>query len=171
MIFDTKKWSPAAQLFAVIGAIALFSFLMGILVLPRYFEYIASTEQQYAIGNLKSICIAELKYYQKNKHYTESFDELGFIPDGIYTYYLGHSVRQCCDGKIFPLPKSVTIFANATGFTAAAVTNLDEDMDLDVWTVDEKGVVTNVFNDFNKPALKDYPGELRQIFFKKSGGK
>ena len=165
-----NKLSPVKQLTVIIGFLAVFSLLAGMLILPRYFEYIATSEQQDAIGNLKSICIAELKYFQKNKRYTENFDELGFVPDGIYTYYIGGTVRQSSDGKVFALPRSVTTFANATGFKAVAVTNLDEDLDLDVWTVDEKGVVTNVFNDFNKPTLKDYPGELRQFFKKKSGG-
>jgi hypothetical protein len=166
-----NRLSPVKQLTVIIGFLALFSLLAGMLILPRYFEYIAASEQQDAIGNLKSICIAELKYFQKNKRYTESLDELGFVPDGIYTYYLGRSVMGSASGKAYTLPASVQTYANGTGFKAVAVSNLDEDLDLDVWTVDEKGVVSNVFNDFNKPTLKDYPGELRQIFMKRSGGK
>lgn len=171
MKFDMKKLSPAAQLFVIIGSIALLSFLLGMLILPRYFEYISKMEQQDTIENLKGICDAELRYFQKNKRYTENFDELDFTPKGIYTYYLGSRVRASSDGKVYQLPKSVRTFANDTGFKAVSVSNLDEDVDLDVWTVDEKGVITNVFNDFNKPRLKDYPKELRQIFMKKPGGK
>jgi hypothetical protein len=170
MNFDLKKLSPVAQMAVIIGSLALISFLLGMIFVPRYIAYITKMEQQESVENLKSICIAELEYFQKNKRYTESFDELGYTPTGMYTYYLGQGVRESSDGRVYLLPKNVPTFANDTGFKAVAVANLDEDADLDVWTVDERGVISNLFNDFNRPSLKDYPKELRWIFKKKPGG-
>ncbi len=166
MIF-LKRLSPVKQLIVIVGSLAVLSLLAGMFFLPGYLEYMARGEQQDAVENLRVICKAELDYYQKNKRYTDSFSELGFTPSGSYTYYLGKSVINSGGGKAYPLPASVQTYVNDSGFKAVAVSNLDEDPDLDLWTVDEKGVITNVFNDFNKPRLQDYPQELRQLFKKK----
>jgi len=165
-----NRLSPVMQLTAIVGFLAVLSLLSGMFFLPGYLEYMARGEQHDAVENLRVICKSELDYFQKNKRYTDSFSELGFIPSGSYSYYLGKSVINSNGNNAYPLPASVQSYANDTGFKAVAVSNLDEDPDLDLWTVDEKGVITNVFNDFNKPRLQDYPQELRQLFKKKSGG-
>ena len=169
MKFDIKGMSPVAQLAVVIGSLALASTLLGIFFLPRYLEYMAGREQLEAVGNLREIYTAERGYFQKNRRYTDSFTELGYSPTGSYTYYLGRSVQEGSAGGTYPLPGSVQTYASETGFKAAAVSNLDDDADMDVWTVDQSGVIMNVFNDFNKPRLRDFPSSIRQVLKKKMG--
>ncbi|MGA2192967.1 MAG: hypothetical protein ABSG42_06290 [Nitrospirota bacterium] len=163
MKFNEKKLSPGLQAVILIFLVGLLLIGISIIVLPRYLEHMANNHQHEAIRNLRKIYMAERNFHQENARYAGSFDELGFRPSGKYTYYLGEVCAPPEDGNVLPLPGDVASYVNNDKFQAVALSNMDEDKDLDTWTVDEKGQMTHVVNDFDKPHLKDYPSELRHI--------
>lgn len=163
-----NKLSPTAQVVVLICLLAALMFGIGIIFLPSYLEFMAYRQQREAVRNLKEIYKAEEVYFARNNCYADTFVELSYSPTGGYTYYLGQEVHENGADKYYPLPKDIRTWAGKSDFQAVAMNNLDEDPDLDIWTVNEKGRIVHVFNDFDRPRLKDYPKEIGRILMKKN---
>jgi len=132
----------------VVGAFILFIAVMGIVaavVIPNFILYQAKARQAEAKTNLGVIWVKEHEFFQEHKRYG-TFEEIGFsIPGKLnrYTYRIDVSGRPGTvipgkDGTVTPDNTVVPAGFSATGFTATATANLDNDSTLDQWHVNDQ---------------------------------
>lgn len=100
--------------------------------------------------NMPSIFAAQMGYKAINQKYGATFSEIGFSIAGEnqrYTYFMGDDVLKGARYlDAFPgslPPPQVT----ENSFTAYAIANLDDDPDLDIWTIDQSGTARQIKND------------------------
>jgi Tfp pilus assembly protein PilE len=112
---------------------------------PSFTNYEVKAVQSEAGTNLGGIFAAEKMYYEKHKRYG-TFEEIGFEVTrntNRYTYRIEHSGKP---GTVIPtrgeqaLPDNTVTLAgfSATGFTATATGNIDDDTTLDQWHVNDQ---------------------------------
>jgi len=109
--------------------IALSCIMLAVLI-PSFFRFNKLKKQQEAQRNLYILYDLENKFFKKHERYSVSLKELRFQKTDSYQY------------QIF-LPSENT-------FTITAVTNLDKDQALDIWTINENGVLISKSNDILK---------------------
>lgn len=143
---------PAAAWAVAIGVIAFVG--EGAVAVTWYKERrVAETLaiQDTASDDLRALLRAERLFRATHESYG-SFSDFHFQPRyGLYTIYLGPTdltaaVRdrnQVTD----PFPPGVAVGVSRDAFTAAAVANLDDDADLDVWTLTANGAIVHVVDD------------------------
>jgi hypothetical protein len=107
--------------------------------------------QETAAEDLRALLRAERLFRATHETYG-SFKEFHFQPRyGLYTIYLesGDLTPAVRDKQqvIDPLPDGVAIGIDTDSFTAAAVANLDDDADLDIWTLTANGDIVHARND------------------------
>ncbi len=136
-----------------ISAILIFILMLGACM--NFLDFTAKSKQSEARRNLEEIFQMQNKYHKKYDHYAATFKELNWpqeerIPKYTYClssedYILGIRVKdvswQCLD-----IPENNS-YVSEHSFRVAAVANIDSDEILDVWTIDEKGKLTNVIDD------------------------
>lgn len=101
-----------------------------------------------AAMDLKDLRYAQLTY----KDQTGGFGSLGNLAlqlNGFYTLCLGRGQRKLANPrKITPVEECPTgSFVESDKFLALAITNLDSDTDLDIWSIDQDGNINHVKND------------------------
>jgi len=111
------------------GTVGLCVMLFGDVLLP-----IANAE---AKRNLIVYQALQTKYFEKNRRYASNFEELDWRPGGQknYAYYMTPVMYIQPLGKSYTLPETVEPEVSDTGYVFAAVGNIDQDQDLDVWTI------------------------------------
>ncbi len=107
--------------------------------------------QQSASEDLRALLRAERLYRASTDTYG-TFKELRFTPQhGYYTLYLGPD--DLLPGKrkgetvIDKLPADLQPSVSESSFLAVAIANVDDDPDLDVWTLDDTGRIEHVQDD------------------------
>jgi type IV pilus assembly protein PilA len=152
-----KKGFTLIELMIVVAIIGI----LAAIAIPNFLKFQAKSKQSEAKTNLKAIYTAETGYFGENNTYN-TFDKVNWSPVGTarYTYSLGAAAG-------IPTPPTAgtsvliagvpaladTDFAVAparavtdNGFIAGAVGNIDNDPDLDEWTINDNN---SLFNDFN----------------------
>jgi type IV pilus assembly protein PilE len=109
----------------LLTVLALIVLLMAVAV-PSYFGIKKKALATEARASLHRLFELQLSYREANGSYTDSLGDLGFrpTPDLRYTY------------EIYSLWPS--------GFSARALSNLDSDLEFDVWTIDHTGSLRHV---------------------------
>ena len=141
---------------------AIAAIVAGILILVLqiwflvgWFEDRSSIEtsmiQQDAGDELKKLRRVQLRFHEENGRYGK-FSELDFNPIfGRYTIYLGHDdfiKAQNEDGPVkHDLPFDFVPMVQADSFRAVAVNNLDDDLELDIWVIDDGGRLVHELDD------------------------
>jgi hypothetical protein len=111
--------------------------------------------QETAGDDLRALLRAERLYRATAETYGP-FKAFHFQPRyGLYTLYLGPddfmpAIRDQ-QPVIDRLPPGFTPGTGPDSFTAVAVANLDDDPDLDIWTLTSSGNIVQVQNDANNP--------------------
>lgn len=146
--------------------------IVGLLALPIPFlademfggfkPFPAQSRQAEAKTNLGGIFVAQIAFYEEFKRYG-TFEEIGFAVAGTanrYTYRIDLSGKpgsmiKAGIGEVTPDNAKVPAGFSATGFTATATANLDEDPTIDQWHVnDVKCCLTQAdVNDVENPPL------------------
>ncbi len=104
--------------------------------------------QKSAARDLRALAASENSFYSSHGHFG-TFDEISFMaPEGLYTLCLADEIKKPRSALL----KTVNNCPDESlleddHFTAVAVANLDGDDTLDIWAVNEDGVVTNLQND------------------------
>lgn len=134
---------------------------LGILVaiaIPNYLSYgraPLSTEAKMSLYGISTMAIS-----YKTEHGTfeiSDIHQLGFSPTGKPIYTLWYAMNGAptrlnvvdpdrargCDGP----PVIATVAASATGFTAVARGNIDDDSTCDEWSINDAHVLTRTIND------------------------
>lgn len=136
--------------------------IMGILAaiaIPNFMTYGAKARQSEAKVNLGGIFVAAMSMKEEQKTFVISdINHLGFSPSGVPRYSLWYAVNGVptmipsanlvkgpCD--VTTPPTTVRVAASATGFTAAAKGNMDNDATCDEWSINDAKVLTNTLND------------------------
>ncbi len=139
----------------VTGSISTLLFiivLIGIiaaLAIPNFIKMQAKSKQSEAKTNLAVIFTFQVVYHGENNTYADSFDKIGWEPEGqnLYTYYLADDSIPSKKGPVYDLPYDVQTKVEQREFIAVAVGNIDVDETLDVWTIDDEKRFRNVQDD------------------------
>jgi type IV pilus assembly protein PilA len=139
--------------------------ILAAIAIPNFLKFQAKSKQSEAKTNLKAIYTAETGYYGENNTYN-TFDRVNWQPVGTsrYAYSLGSD-----NGIATPTPGAGTSFViqntsaplyddgsfahaparlvGSNSFWAGAVGNIDNDGDLDEWTINDNNSLINQFND------------------------
>jgi len=156
-----KKGFTLIELMIVVAIIGI----LAAIAIPNFLKFQAKSKQSEAKTNLKAIYTAETGYYGENNTYN-SFDRVNWQPVGTarFTYSLGSD-----NGITAPTPGPGTSFVitptgstytdasftgatparlvGANNFNAGAVGNIDNDGDVDQWTINDNNSLVNTFND------------------------
>ncbi len=123
--------------------------IIGILTsmaIPRFMRTSVKAKQSEAKLNLKQIYTMENAYRQEKDTY--------FPSDGsTVVAQPGEAFAPLCVEIMFPAYYSYSITGNAVSFVATAgskkPTGLDDDPTLDVWNVNQNGIITCITDDSN----------------------
>jgi type IV pilus assembly protein PilA len=153
-----KKGFTLIELMIVVAIIGI----LAAIAIPNFLKFQAKSKQSEAKTNLKAIYTAETGYYGENNTYN-TFDRVNWQPVGVarYTYdlgsdtgitpasgpYLGPGTLFLIAGTPTVTMPSISQTVSDNNFTAAAAANIDNDSDLDSWTITDNNVLTNTFSD------------------------
>jgi type IV pilus assembly protein PilA len=152
-----RKNTKGFTLIELMIVVAIIGILAAIAI-PNFLKFQAKSKQSEAKTNLKAIYTAETGYFGENNAYN-TFDKVNWTPVGTnrYTYDLGTATISSPPGAgtttlIAGVPASadpggLLQVVNDNNFTAAAYGNIDNDPDLDQWTITDNNVLTNNFSD------------------------
>ena len=146
-IAGNKKGFSLIELMVVVAILSI----MAALAVPNYLRYRAQSGQAEVKANLGGIFVAELSFFGENSRYSDLSD-IGFALAGSANRYAYRA--QATDitgaagavqvfsngvGATIPWPENTVIAAasSATGFTATATGNLDNDATMDQWHVND----------------------------------
>ena len=155
--FKGQKGFTLIELMIVVAIIGI----LAAIAIPNFLRYQATSRQSEARTNLGGIFVAETSFFGERSRYG-SFDEIGFQLAGNaanrYTYRSGtggaapgaNAGANCpalnCDTIQTAVPAVVSqayggpagVATNGTGFTATAAGNVDNDVTIDGWFVNDQ---------------------------------
>ncbi|NKB81010.1 MAG: prepilin-type N-terminal cleavage/methylation domain-containing protein [Nitrospirales bacterium] len=139
----TQEGFSLTELMIVVAIIGV----LAAIAIPNFLKSQARAKQSEAKNNLVAIHTNEIAYFAEYNGYIDDFNAIGFAVTGSsqrYYYELG----KAKSGTLPPGCTASTLDAvTATGFTAVAIANLDNDATCDVWTINEQKNLVNVTND------------------------
>lgn len=107
--------------------------------------------------NLGNIYLAQVSYFEEHHTFAggpKAFSLMGWEIMGLnrYAYFCGEDYIEPIRGIPIPQdfpdwPKGIRPASSATGFTCAAVGNVDNDPDLDIWFINDTGERMNLVKD------------------------
>jgi len=120
--------------------------ILASMAIPRFMRTSVKAKQSEAKLNLKQIYTMENAYRQEKDTY--------FPSDGsTVVAQPGETFAPLCVEIMFPAYYSYSIAGNTNSFLATAgtkrTTGLDDDPTLDVWTIDQNGILTCIIDDSN----------------------
>ena len=144
----TKKQSNVA-VYIIVGVVVLFGCcgvggILSAIAIPNFITYTARAKQSECKTNLKQLYLAEKAYFADKGAYTEDFEALDFhVQKNLYAYLLGRSEVKAThpsvarQGVLEAAPEALleSLGASEKTFTAACVGSIDNDPDIDVWTI------------------------------------
>jgi type IV pilus assembly protein PilE len=131
-----RKLKRGFSLIELLIVVAVIGVLAGIAI-PRFMMTTAKSKQAEAKGILKQIYIGQRIYHQQ------------------YSTYTANGLSASAGGSFIALDVEVmasarytyVIVADSTRFTATATANLDDDVTIDTWLIDESGNLHCTAND------------------------
>ena len=125
-----NKKDKGLTLIELIIVLLVIAILIGISV-PIYQYFLKKAKQVEAQIALKEISKLESIYFGDHDKFSSSLSEIGFSPMHPLQYYTNITI------DLFPGNK----------FVAKAEGNIDRDPDLDVWIINETGIITHLAED------------------------
>lgn len=113
--------------------------ILAALAIPRFMQATTKSKQSEAKGLLKQIYTMERTYRQENNTYGDNGVTIAAGAGGTFPM-IGVEVMTTAR-------YTYTIAAGLDVFTATATANLDDDPDIDTWTIDQTGLLQNTIND------------------------
>lgn len=140
---------------AVLGAVAA-------VALPSYLTGTGAASQTEAKSGLRAIGVAQAQYFAEHGRFCRTFAECELTPPSTAHYYYFLRYDEVAGGgdsettveseeRARDLLRAIKIVphADATSFLVAAVGNADADTDLDVWIIDERGLLMHIVDDLD----------------------
>ena len=115
--------------------------ILAAMAIPRFMRAATKTKQSEAKLILKQIYINERTYRQQsmvNSYYIPAGPASAANPNALSTIW----IEIMADAKY-----TYTIVGGANTFTATATANIDDDVIIDTWVIDNTGVLVNTIND------------------------
>ena len=115
--------------------------ILAAMAIPRFMQSATKTKQSEAKLILKQIYINERTYRQQsmvNSYYIPAGPASAANPNALSTIW----IEIMADAKY-----TYTIVGGANTFKATATANIDDDMIIDTWEIDNTGVLVNTIND------------------------
>jgi prepilin-type N-terminal cleavage/methylation domain-containing protein len=139
---DKKNGFTLIELMIVVAIIGI----LASMAIPRFMRASVKAKQTEAKSILKQIYVMESAYFQEKECY--------YPGDGSsVTLQPGISMPPLCVEIMVPAYYSYTVTGTKTTFSATAgskkATGLDDDPTLDIWFIDQTGVLTCVIDDSN----------------------
>jgi type IV pilus assembly protein PilA len=160
MIRNIRKGFTLIELMIVVAIIGI----LAAIAIPNFIKFQARSKQSEVKANLKAVFTAEKAYYQEKDTFSNYATQVGFSPErgNRYSYDLGGSAFSDRSGSVettyvtetgiaadtfkygstsgisatMPEAFSATVNIGNTGnFTACAAGNIDNDPDIDQWSV------------------------------------
>jgi len=149
---DPRRWPKAGCFFQVCLGIFVIGLLVAIAI-PDFIKPV-SYKQNNAKANLDTVFAAQVAYFSEYNTYAggdNCFELLGWAPEGqnLHAYFCGGDFIEST--RIYQPPSLSCALAlpasSATGFTICASGNIDRDLTLDEWIINDAKQLTNVIND------------------------
>jgi len=150
--WDIRSGFTLIELMIVVAIIGILSAI----AIPDFLRFSAKAKQAEAKMNLGEIFVAQTAYFTEAGIYAgktnasgkDAFSQIGWEPKTRevmrYTYILDEAVFSA-PSPPGSLPASIP--STSTGFTAIAAGNIDNDPDLDVWTINNNRALRNTTSD------------------------
>ena len=124
-IINNWKGFTLTEIMIVIAIVGI----LASIAISNYNKFQAKSKQTEAINNLEAIYISEIAYFGEYHTYSSSQANIGFsqLKSGRYSYTINTS--------------------NTTAFVATASANIDSDIAIDIWTIDQNKNLRNINND------------------------
>jgi len=136
---------------SIITILGLFFMLLVIKGVPNYSRYHSRMKQQEAKDGLYAIYEAEQDYFKQNRQYAKTFSDLKLTDLGNerYAFFLSASevIQPKGIKKPYSMPKKYPAFVNDNSFQIIAVGNTNLNPEHDVWRINEKKQLRNLFDD------------------------
>jgi len=120
--------------------------ILASMAIPRFMRASAKAKQTEAKSVLKQIYVMESAYFQEKECYYPSDGSSVTLQPGV-------SMPPLCVEIMLPAYYSYTVTGTTTTFSATAgskrATGLDDDPTLDIWSIDQTGVLTCMSDDSN----------------------
>jgi hypothetical protein len=147
LVRGKDKKRPAVGL---ILFMALWMILIALIAIPDFLKFQAPARSSEVKTNLGAIFTSQVNYFDKYNVYAggqNAFYLLGWKDSWptTYAYFCGDDFVGNTKGEIIhrsDVPDGVA--SSATGFTCAAVGNIDNDPDLDYWIINDAKVISNM---------------------------
>ncbi|OLD37932.1 MAG: hypothetical protein AUI21_07970 [Nitrospirae bacterium 13_1_40CM_2_62_10] len=165
-MLDRMKGNKGFTLIELMIVVAIIGILAAIAI-PNFMTYQAKSRQSEAKVNLGGVFTTATSYFAENNTFsTATGDTLGYKPAGTSRYMIyyggvaaGNTVTPSLNGVAAPCstqapataPLPAGSAANAIGFTAAAIGNIDSDSGCDEWSINDVRNLTNERNDVSLP--------------------
>ncbi len=133
------------EVMIVIAIIAFFA----VLALPNFMTFLAKAKRTEAYIHLRALYMLEKAYFADHGKYTnriQGTDSLNWRPEGSVNYTYGFP-GSAIVGALGAPGSALQGSADAQGFTVCAVADIDNDGDVDVLTINEKGEIKIVKDD------------------------
>ncbi|RMF93609.1 MAG: prepilin-type N-terminal cleavage/methylation domain-containing protein [Candidatus Schekmanbacteria bacterium] len=147
-MFFSKKNKKGFTLIELMIVVAIIGILAAIAV-PNFLKFQSRAKQSEAKNNLSAIFTAEISYFGEYNSFGTKFSDIRWVYEGStrYEYFLSDSeTTGSVSGLSVPNGVAVTSYA----FTAGATGNIDNDTSyFDMWTINDKKILTNLTNDVN----------------------
>ena len=138
---NKKLGFTLVELMVVVAIIAL----LALIAMPKYWHFHARAKRAEVYLNLSALHTAEKIYWAENGRYSDKLlgaDSIGWQPDGEPNYTYGFAGAANVNYILGKLGKETAVLgnhgqANANGFTAVAIADIDGDGKLDVITINE----------------------------------
>lgn len=128
--------------------------LLSMLAVPNYKRFIARSKRAEAHVNLTALATAEELYYAEHGTYCDRLqgaDSLGYQPASHALYSYGFAGTQGTHWMMGMQGRSLTIpsyaKANANGFVAVAIADIDGDGKPDILTIDQTRKISIISDD------------------------
>lgn len=147
-----KKGKPAKQWMIELCIIFFILFILAAIAIPDFLKFQAKAKASESQTNLGQIFFLQYKYKETFGHFAggpDAFSYLDWKPSGINThsYFCGDDFipnsRQRAYPRIGREWRPAAVGSSDTGFTCAAVGNIDNDPALDFWLVNDQRVFIN----------------------------
>jgi len=139
-----NKGFTLIELMIVVAIIAI----LAAIAIPNFLSFVSKTRRAEVKSNLEAIFKAEISYFGENNVFSNSFNEIRWIPVGVarYTYTAGNEYY----GKslaLNPEPAIVAAGADALSFSAYGWGNIDSDPIIDTWHIRQDRVMVEDTDD------------------------